>query len=97
MDIFNLWDLHSPEKIASTHTSDVYKANKSGKIVVLKCLNDNGKVCEKQSPYALKAFNGQGSVKLIEYNDDAILMEFVDGKKLSEMVKGVMITWPWRS
>jgi streptomycin 6-kinase len=86
-NIFELWNLDSVEKIASTHTSDIYKVKESDLQLVVKFLNTNGQNYEKNGYIGLEAFAGNGSVQLINKTNNALLLEWVDGEKLSTLVK----------
>jgi len=79
------WSLTGPEKIASTFTSDVYKVhNSNGEIYVLKVLNDVGKEDEAAGAYFLSHVDGQGTARILEFDEGAHLLEFIPGVTLRE-------------
>lgn len=79
------WHLSDPQLIATTHTSQVYRVSYSGGFAALKLLNLVGMECEASSCDALLCFAGEGAVKLIKHADNALLLEWLPGKKLSEL------------
>lgn len=87
-DLFKDWQLSSPELIASTHTSDVYKVKQAdGSIAILKALNDTGKRDEAGGAALLQYYDGNGAIHLLRSNADAHLLEFADGLEVSALVK----------
>ena len=83
----NLWGLTECCKIASTFTSDVYKAKSKHGSVILKILNDIGRKDESAGIYFLANCNGNGAAKLFEYDDQALLMEYLPGNDLCQFSK----------
>lgn len=83
----DLWNLTECCKLTSTFTSDVYKANSKYGKVVLKILNDVGVKDELAGTYFLDNCNGNGVVKLFEYNERALLMEYLPGDNLYQFSK----------
>lgn len=81
------WQLSDPERIARTFTSDVYKVKFNGESVVLKILNEKGKTFESKGAAVLRCFNGNGAVRLINADDGAHLLEFIDGPMLKSHVE----------
>lgn len=81
------WQLSEPERIAQTFTSDVYKVKLNSESVVLKIFNDKGKLFESKSSTVLQCFNGNGAVRLLNGDDGAHLVEFVDGSMLKSLVE----------
>lgn len=70
-----LWELEQVEKIAQTHTSDVFRVWRKEETFVLKVLNEKGAVYEASSIHALQAFDGVGAVKLQAFEGNALLLE----------------------
>lgn len=81
-----LWNLSDPELLAQTVTSNVYSAHQNGEKVVLKLLTPIGIEDEYEGILALRHFDGHGAVRLLAYNDDAILMEYAGDEPLAPMV-----------
>ena len=82
------WSLFEPEQIAKTHTSDVYKVERTdGSLAVLKHFNNaKGKADEAQGATLLRYYNGNGAIKVYESHEDAVLLEYANGKELAELV-----------
>lgn len=80
------WNLSEPRKIASTRTSEVYLVDFRGQSAVLKALTEIGKRDEASGEIALRCFNGNGSVRLLESDHGAHLLSYADGKSLKELV-----------
>lgn len=82
------WQLKNPEKLTTTHTSDVYKVyNNSNESLILKCLNEVGREDEAGGAALLKWYGGDGAVNLIASDDEAHLLEYADGEELASLVK----------
>lgn len=82
------WNLSSPVEIAKTGTSWVYKVSYQNSPAVLKVLTKFGKINESNSSQVLKCFDGCGAAKLLESDEGALLLEYVDGAKLHRVVSG---------
>lgn len=82
----NEWKLSEPERIAKTFTSDVYKVKFNNEHVVLKILNEKGKQFESKGAAVLRCLNGNGTVRLLQADFGAHLLEFIDGPQLKSMV-----------
>ncbi len=86
-NLFNQWNLSDSEKIVTTHTSDVYKVyQNNGELAVLKHFNSQGKVDEAEGATLLKYYEGQGAVRVLQNNEDAVLLEYADGGELADIV-----------
>ena len=81
-----LWDLKSPEQIATTATSHVYKVKHNNETQILKIYTDLGRNCEGDAPYFFKACQGYGVAKITKFNKDAMLMAFIEGPVLKTLV-----------
>ncbi len=82
------WSLFSPNLLASTFTSEIYKVKFQEKDAVLKILNEKGKKFEVRAVSVLRCFNGNGAVNLLDADDGAHLLEFIDGRQLKSIVAG---------
>jgi streptomycin 6-kinase len=80
------WSLENVTALASTFTSEVYTAKQGDALVVLKVLNKKGRVFEAKGASVLRCFDGHGAVRLLEADDSAHLLEYVDGPALSTIV-----------
>ncbi|MGE0631956.1 MAG: aminoglycoside phosphotransferase family protein [Pseudobdellovibrionaceae bacterium] len=80
------WKLSDPQLLTKTFTSDVYKVKHEGDFAVLKILNEKGQEFEARGALVLKCFNGNGSARLIDFDQGAHLMEFIDGPTLKGLV-----------
>ena len=80
------WNLKTPVLLASTFTSEVFRVEYENAQAVLKILNENGMKFEIKGAIILTCFNGRGSVQLLESDEGAHLLEFVDGPQLKSLV-----------
>jgi streptomycin 6-kinase len=81
------WDLRLLQKIASSATSAIYKVEHKGTFAILKILSDVGREDEGHGAHALKIYDGCGSIRLLESDDSAHLLEFVDGNDLRSLYR----------
>jgi streptomycin 6-kinase len=81
------WDLRLLQKIASSTTSEIYKVEHRGTFAILKILSYVGQQDEAHGAHALKIYNGCGSIRLLESDDSAHLLEFVDGNDLGSLYR----------
>lgn len=81
------WGLSNTQRIAETNTSSIYKANIEKEVVILKILKAEGAVDEKNGGDALMYFSGQGAVRVLKYNNQALLLEYADGNNLKYLVQ----------
>ncbi len=81
------WNLSQAEPLSETFTSKLYKVHISDQVVVLKILSDAGIEDEGAASDALKWFDGLGAVRLLRHDAGAMLLEYVDGNDLTELVK----------
>ena len=85
-ELKQLWNLSDILQIAQTPRATVFSAG-DPPTGVLKMYTDVGWKDEKSGIEALKAWNGNGSVKLLESTKGAILMEFLEGDSLIPLSK----------
>jgi streptomycin 6-kinase len=80
------WNLSNPQPLAQTPTSHVYTVTHDQTVVVLKILTDYG-VEERIGALALRHFQGNGAVRLLHSDDGAQLLEYANGKDVTELVR----------
>ena len=80
------WKLSEPVLLASTFTSKVHRVNLNGHNVVLKIFNEKGRQFELGGATVLRCFDGNGAVRLLNADEGAHLLEYVDGKPLKDLV-----------
>lgn len=85
-DYLRRWNLSDPALLAQTPTSHVYSVYQNGEKAVLKLLTPVGVEDEYEGAAALRHFAGQGAVRLLEYDEDAHLLEYAGDKELAEVV-----------
>lgn len=82
------WRLANPEKIAATHTSEVYKVqDHNDNVLILKCFNEIGIKDEAGGSILLEYYGAKGAINLIAFDEKAQLLEYAEGEELSELVK----------
>ena len=81
------WDLKDPLLIEETKTSHIYKVTQKSHPTILKILTPMGQKYESSSAKFLRCFDGQGAVRLIETDDKALLLEYIDGLQLVDKVR----------
>lgn len=81
------WALGAPRLIATTPTSSVYLVERAGEQVVLKLLTETGIHDEQRGAIALRYFDAQGAVRLLDATDDAHLLEYAPGDDLLPLVE----------
>jgi streptomycin 6-kinase len=80
------WELSDPQLLAETASSHVYIVMSNGVKVVLKLLTPLGAE-ESTGAAALRHFAGEGAVRLLRHDDEAHLLEYVDGEDLIPLVQ----------
>ena len=80
------WGLGEVTKLTETPTSTIYKAEKDNLPVILKIYTDLGRSCEKDGPAFLVATKGYGVVEMLEYDEGACLLKFLEGPELKFLV-----------
>ncbi|MCB0414321.1 MAG: fructosamine kinase family protein [Bdellovibrionales bacterium] len=86
-DYFKKWELAPIRLIAQTRTSEIIEVEASNQIYILKVLNEIGRSSERNSPFVLESWNGNGAVKLIKHSDSALLLEKLLEPNLYELSK----------
>jgi len=81
-----LWDLMHPEKVAATPTSYIYKVHYQNHPAILKIYTDLGRNCESDAPYFFEPCSGHNVPRIFQFNDDAMLMEYINGPVLKEWI-----------
>jgi streptomycin 6-kinase len=81
------WELSNPVLLARTFTSHVYKVRFCNEDAVLKILNEKGQKFESKGANVLRCLNGNGSVRILNSDDGAHLLEFIDGPQLRTLVE----------
>ena len=74
--------------MAKTFTSDVFRVVYRNEPAVLKVLNEKGRQFELRGAAVLQCFNGNGAVRLLQADEGAHLLEYVDGQPLKLLVEG---------
>jgi streptomycin 6-kinase len=80
------WPLTDVRPFAETATSFVYRADYRGRAVALKLLTPYG-ADEINGARLLGWWGGRGAAELLDATDDMILMEWLAGETLGEMVR----------
>jgi streptomycin 6-kinase len=83
----NLWNLSNPQLLAQTVTSHIYIVTFGKTRAALKLLTPMGTKDERNGAVALRYFNGHGAVQLFREDEQAHLLEYVDGEDLTALVK----------
>jgi len=85
-DYLDKWSLSDPQLLTTTASSHIYKVRSDGEIVVLKLLTELGQADEASGAVALHIFNGRGAARLLRYDAQAQLIEYIDGEDLIPLV-----------
>ncbi len=80
------WNLTEPQALATTASSYVYMVSSEGTRVVLKLITEVG-IEEREGAIALSYFDGHGAARLLQADENAHLVEYVEGDNLVGMVK----------
>jgi streptomycin 6-kinase len=81
------WGLSNILKVTSTATSDIYRGTSRHGEVILKILNEVGLKDELPGTYFLEKCQGVGCVRLFEFDQRGLLMEFLPGDNLYQFTK----------
>lgn len=85
-DIENLWQLQHMQPYATTFSSHIYLAQYQGTPVTLKFIKPESD--EHHSPEILRYFGGKGAAKLLQSQENALLLEYLDSElSLKELVE----------
>lgn len=79
------WNLKNPTHFVSTSTSDIFRVIYDSDVAVLKLFN--GKGHESSGAKVLSCFNGNGAVRILDSDESAHLLEFVEGPSLKSIVE----------
>lgn len=85
-NFLELWSLTSPELLTTTPTSHVYKVKLDNKAHILKIYTELGRSCESDAPYFFQHCNTSKTVKVIKFDENAMLMEYINGPMLKSLV-----------
>lgn len=69
------WRLHEPILFTERPTGSVFRVRRDDRSVVLKVFTEIGRTEEGPGSLALRHWNGEGSVHLLEFSEDAQLLE----------------------
>lgn len=83
----SLWGLKNPTHLLETSTSQIIRVSYESKFAVLKLLTPLGVKEEGNSADALDFFDGQGSVRLLKFDQKALLLEYLRGDPLVKLVQ----------
>lgn len=79
------WSLSKLDQVAETETSWVFKAQReNGKPAALKVYKSGTDQAERPASALLEWYGGEGAVGVYGHNEDALLMEWVEGHTLAE-------------
>ncbi len=82
------WVPNEANRIATTPTSDVYRGkNQYGQSQVLKCLTEVGRIDERNGAAYLRWRSGKGCVRVIDCNDEQLLLEDAGTHSLYQFTK----------
>lgn len=87
INIFERWNLRSSKCLTKTNTSEIYSVLRGEEKLILKVLTKIGMESEGGSSMALKAYGGHGATQLKDHYENYILLEYLEGSSLSELVK----------
>jgi streptomycin 6-kinase len=77
------WDLSAPTLIAQTHAGDLFHVRRCNHFeAVLKILNTQSRVYESQNAAYLKIAAPFGAINILEHDEGASLLPFLDGPTL---------------
>lgn len=81
------WDLRDPKPVVEGSRAAIFTVVRKDGPAVLKIFTELGRQDEARSAAALSYFDGNGSVKILENDENALLLEYVEGPDLTELVK----------
>ncbi len=81
-----MWGLSDPQPLTETVTSRLYTVQFGETTAVLKLLTDYGWE-EQRGAAALRCYDGHGAVRLYQSDQQAQLLEYVEGEDLVPLVK----------
>jgi len=80
------WKLLNPELLMQTMTSAIYTVTCEAETVILKLLSST-EVDEQRGAAALRCFDGNGAVRLLQSDQGAQLLEYAAGEELVTLVE----------
>lgn len=80
------WKLSEPVLVSETPTSWVYKVSRRGSAAALKLIKPEALEDERGGGPMLRWYGGEGAARVFEIDDDAVLIEWLNGHALSELV-----------
>jgi len=80
------WELSSSVHLMTTTTSQIYRVVYQGRHAILKILSPLGMKSESSSPQVLRCFDGNGAVRILDFDEGALLLEDVGSISLATMV-----------
>lgn len=83
-----LWGLTSAELLTKTDRATLYRVCRESEELVLKLFNESGLKDESPGLCYLKIMTGLGTVRLIDNQQNAALLEFLPGPSLRDLVVG---------
>jgi len=81
------WRLSDPQPLAQTATSNLYRVLTSNGLAVLKIFSKIGAEDEKGAVDAIRWYDGEGAIRLLNHDEGAMLLEYADGEDLITLVK----------
>jgi streptomycin 6-kinase len=80
------WNLSNPQLLTQTTTSHIYTVTYGAETVILKLLSAS-EVDEQRGAVALRYFDGRGTVRLLQCDERAHLLEYAAGDELITLVE----------
>ena len=87
LDYLRVWKLSDPQPLTVTPTSSLYTVTWNDQPAVLKLLTPTGALDEYNGALALRCFNGEAAVRLLRCDDEAQLLEYIEGENLKSVVQ----------
>ena len=82
-----IWKLKRLSLLEKTQTSHIYRCESKQGDSILKILTDMGVKDELSGTHFLRNFNGIGCAKLFEFDNRALVLEYIDGNNLYQFSK----------
>lgn len=80
------WHLSNPELLAQSERGDVYTVQRNQEKVVLKLFTPIGAEDEADGAIALQYFDGVSAIRLLDFDEQAHLLEYAGDTELAEWV-----------
>ena len=81
------WSLENVEFFTESLCGHLYKAQSDGNSVILKIYKDYGRLEESRGAELLKLWPSNIAVRVIQNDEDAVLLEYLSGKTLRSLVE----------